>query len=239
MKRFMMSLAIGVAVLTCGTARATIIDDFSADSSDKYNVLWTSGVTPASYGRNASDQFAPQANGGATTMFVRNDGYTFNVGDTISVEVYGISQTYQTAGLVITPSLQSLAGEREYYVQNWGSGDYTLDSNANLPNYNHVSGLDLSQGPVTLTVTRTSPTSADYTYVYHKTTGGTATLAYTDSGLTAGTYYFGLGGYDSAAAGQVMDNLSYSAVPEPSLSVLMVSGMFGLLAYAWRKRRIG
>ena len=34
-----------------------------------------------------------------------------------------------------------------------------------------------------------------------------------------------------------IDNVRFSAVPEPSTFVLLGTGLFGLLAYAWRKRK--
>lgn len=39
-------------------------------------------------------------------------------------------------------------------------------------------------------------------------------------------------------AGYTFDNLSLSAVPEPSALILLGSSLLGLLAYAWRKHRI-
>lgn len=242
MKRFVMSLAMGVMVLTCGTARATVIDDFSTDSSAAYNVVasWLNpGASAASYALNANGQFAPTPNGagGATTLFLRNDGYTLNVGDTVSLEVNGASVVYQTSGLVLCPSLTDPSGELEYYAQNRsdiGAGVYGLDGPV-LNNY--VYDLSFASGPVTVTLTRTSDTTADYVYTYHTTTGGIATLSGTDDRLTAGTCYFGMACYDSAQAGPVMDNLSYTAVPEPSMLLLVGTGIVGLLAYAWRKRR--
>ena len=43
----------------------------------------------------------------------------------------------------------------------------------------------------------------------------------------------------SSTAGTVFDNvrLDYAAVPEPGTMALLSAGLFGLLAYAWRKRK--
>jgi hypothetical protein len=40
----------------------------------------------------------------------------------------------------------------------------------------------------------------------------------------------------TSTGGYVGANMGY-AVPEPSLIVLLASGMIGLLCYAWRKRK--
>ena len=111
-----------------------------------------------------------------------------------------------------------------------------MDSANNTGNI--VTNLSFANGPVTITATRTSATELDFSYQYHTTSGGTATVNRSDTGLAAGTYYFGMAGYDGGASGIVMDNLSSTAtVPEPSAIVLVVTGLIGLLAYAWRKRR--
>ena len=45
--------------------------------------------------------------------------------------------------------------------------------------------------------------------------------------------------FESKAMQLAFDNvsLSYSVVPEPSAIALLVSGLIGLAAYAWRRRR--
>lgn len=57
--------------------------------------------------------------------------------------------------------------------------------------------------------------------------------------VTAGSYDLVFTGTSSdAAAVVVLDNVSMSvAVPEPSAIILLVGGLLGLLAYAWRKRK--
>lgn len=45
-------------------------------------------------------------------------------------------------------------------------------------------------------------------------------------------------GFSSGDAGRIaFDNVRVNAVPEPGTLALLASGMFGLMAYAWRKRK--
>jgi len=72
----------------------------------------------------------------------------------------------------------------------------------------------------------------------------TATLAYVAGetvdfvGLAFRSYGDGqtVGGVPVPVYGS-LDNISYSSVPEPSTVVLLMTGLVGLLAYAWRKRK--
>jgi len=65
---------------------------------------------------------------------------------------------------------------------------------------------------------------------------------YPSSGTTSGTVnnhavkYFAFAG-DICAADFLVDNVSFTAVPEPTSMVLLAGGLLGLLACAWRKRK--
>ncbi len=58
-------------------------------------------------------------------------------------------------------------------------------------------------------------------------TGNTMTLAFLSSLTTADD----LSSY--------VDNVQIAQIPEPGTMILFIAGMFGLLAYAWRKRKLG
>ena len=52
-----------------------------------------------------------------------------------------------------------------------------------------------------------------------------------------GAYFDNGGGINGYANRTGIDSVTVTATPEPSVMALLVTGLFGLLAYAWRKRR--
>jgi hypothetical protein len=68
--------------------------------------------------------------------------------------------------------------------------------------------------------------------------GWTTLLASRTAGQTEANSYFSIGALGGqGTGGQVFDNLSVSTIPEPTSITMLVLGLFGLLAYAWRKRK--
>jgi hypothetical protein len=70
--------------------------------------------------------------------------------------------------------------------------------------------------------------TADWTYMGQKTGIGWSISAYDE--VRIGAHGGMAGGLDSIL-------LTSSAVPEPTTFALLTTGLFGLLAYAWRRRR--
>ena len=233
MRRFLCVLSL--MVLGTATVQATVIDDFSVDSSTKYNVVdaWGSPSSPAAYGRNATtQQFAQEeapGEGWTSTDFLRNDGYTFNVGSTISLDADTTIQDH-AATVAINQSLTGVLNNKWYFIQ-YEAPDMTYNTNTPL------SGFDLTyaHGLATISLTRTSDTSLSYAVGYYKADGSRAELDGTDT-IASGTYYFGMGCYGGVDGVMAMDNLSY-AVPEPGTLASLVTALLSLLCYAWRKRR--
>lgn len=248
MRSFVFSISL--VALVGSVAQATVIDDFSVDSSAKYNQVFTPGATDPWYGRNAADQFQTPASGiyGNTTLWLRNDGPMFDVGDTIGIDVVlGSGATSGFSGLVWSNlpnsfltndatnttgdvAVQRYLGENTVFFQNHGGTPFSqvIDS--------------LAGSAIKVTATRTALDKITYGVAYTNTLGVAQTLtsSVTES-VHSNVYYFGmidnqysigvLGGNNS------MDNLSHGTVPEPGTIVLVSAGMMGLLAYAWRKRK--
>jgi hypothetical protein len=229
----MVLLATGGMVVTGMTAQAMIIDDFSSDTSAKYDVLRTSGSVSASYARNGSNQFQPNNNGAeASTNWLRNDGYLFTVGTTISIDAWVATSLYYTSGLSICQSLTDGATNKSLYIQlvphpSWATEPYqTADPVMTLNGGVFFWDFDktFSYGPSTISLTRVSDTKLDCTVAYYDTTGTPQTWTGSDTSLLPGAYYFGMSSYGSQNV--IMDNLGYTPIPEPAaLGLLALGGL--------------
>jgi len=63
------------------------------------------------------------------------------------------------------------------------------------------------------------------------------TLANESWALNGFGYTMMNGTNDTGGLHYYLDNVSYTAVPEPSVLAMLAVGMVSLLAYAWRKRK--
>jgi hypothetical protein len=106
--------------------------------------------------------------------------------------------------------------------------------------WNEVGGG--ASSPVALTsptVTNTAglQTASNYTHVAWNPSDSYVSVA---TALTPVTRTFNLGNAEAPIDGlEVMGivHLRYETVPEPGTIALLATGLFGLLAYAWRKRK--
>lgn len=220
-----LSIAILCLLATSGTRAAVIIDDFSIDSSGKYNTVHISG-SQAAYGI-ADDQFAPTWSG-EHTIWLRNDGYTFDIGSSVLINVCAVPNLWQAAGLGLNRSLtvpDAEADAKQYFIQNQTGGVMKWQGKEELTD------LSFTKGPATISLTRTSGTGLDYAVHYFKTDGSAAQLTGTDT-IASGAQYFGMWAY--SCGGARWDNLAVAPVPEPAALVVLLGGVTGLMM---RRRR--
>ena len=148
---------------------------------------------------------------GSTTEWYRKDGYVWNVGDTIGLDVVAVAPlTSSVMGLVASQSHTAETNARYFYIQDVGNPSPSWNVNYGLTNVAAPADFTLSS-PATVTATRTSDTSASYDFAYASSLGGTAHLTGSIS-LSSGTYYFGMIKYGQY--GCISDNLSYT-IPQP------------------------
>jgi hypothetical protein len=76
-----------------------------------------------------------------------------------------------------------------------------------------------------------------YSYQYTATALDAGTAAVHVNFLNSLNYWAGHSANSGSPCTFGIDRVSLSAVPEPSTLMLLASGLFGLAAYAWRKRK--
>ena len=158
----------------------------------------------------------------------------------------GASGPYSYVGLCLATTTSS---QNPYRVMGVDAGGWNADveggslagssigiDGSAMPAYSTQSLLTLARG--------TGANENLVTWTFSKIGGtglsGTGNLAISGLGDSTGLY-FGTAAISMSYGPQpTWDNLTYTAAvttPEPGALVLLALGLFGLLAYAWRKRR--
>ncbi|AKJ64335.1 hypothetical protein [Kiritimatiella glycovorans] len=224
---------VGVAVLVISNyVFGGIIDDFSSDTSANYSGYISSGSSNLAMYARDNERFAPTNSFNTISHLMRNDD-TFDVGETVSIEIHGLGTEGDRAGLAFSQSLNSSVNENNIQLSYW-DGSYSLQSPAasgkdvSLSNYN----ADYSS---TLTVTRfkDQTNTNRWTLTYTTTeleqaeVEGTLWGGFKDA---TGTYYYGMVARNGTPTTQtvLMDNIS--VVPEPtSISIFVVMSLSALV----------
>ncbi|HZI33388.1 MAG TPA: PEP-CTERM sorting domain-containing protein, partial [Candidatus Binatia bacterium] len=184
-------------------------------------------------------------------VYIRNDGYSLAVGQTLRVDVVSPSQNslYSDFGIALmeTASPSSVTwssgtadgrnGLLDLYIKGqFGTIGYRASNSANTQLYSSA-GVSITGGISALTglwITRSSSTEFDVGY--STASGDTQILAMTGLDASMGT---GLGFYSDVRANTTygyLDNLRLVAVPEPSTMAVCGLGAFGLLLAVRRKK---
>lgn len=243
--------SIGVAV------QAQLIDDFSSDSSLSYTkaILLAQSADPAAvFGISSGTLQVSQASwtaGAQQDVYIRNDGWSLGVGQTLRVDVLGAvtNSLYSDFGIALMETASPTSvnwtsgtadgrnGLLDLYVKGqFGTVGYRASNSANTQQYSS-SGVGITGGLGALTglwITRASTTEFDVGY--STASGDTLLLAMTGLDATMGT---GLGFYSDVRANTTygyFDNLRIVAVPEPSTMAIFGMSAMGLLLVVRRKK---
>jgi hypothetical protein len=247
---FLLSL---VAAVPAGATIITI-DDFTSDSlhsswaqSTVLNASNTQGSVAFSTTVNDNQLTATMSgfSGTALQVVLLRDDRALGVGETLMLDlVANSSSSYKSRnGLIIAAAKGITSRQNMMYIalspyfnniEAWwfkNDGTYSSAATAALP-AGTVAGFYIARTGQHDYDLGYFTTTAPTTPVFVKTfsVSGTGNL---DPGAAIGIFT------DQRGNGNVrFDNLRMDvAVPEPSTLALLVGGLFGLLAYAWRKRR--
>jgi hypothetical protein len=251
-QKFTLTAAIALTVCTTGSVSAAIIDDFSTNQSGSYtqHTIFKENGHASLVFNTANGQFAPTSAAGTNytyDVFYRNTGEVFRAagGETASIDIVSVSSQQAVAGLGFGLSTTGNSNTFQTFIRHDGSNYFFQYQNngggADLSNTNLTAlNFDLATSPATLAVSRDAVNPALFNITV---TGGGMATPFTTS-ITPSTdfsgqdLFFGMvnyTGYGGAAAPAVQDNLSFTAVPEPSTALALLGGTASLLAM--RRRR--
>jgi hypothetical protein len=232
--------------MCAGSADAATIDDFSTNSLSSYDVFNLYG-DPLTYGI-AGGRFVPTKEPGAFnagySVFYRNTGEILGSagGDAVSIDIISIDDRNGAAGLGLGATTSSDNNIFQPFIRNAG-GTYkfqlfTNGQGENVDNDLSALGFNLAS-PATLSLVRdiTNPASFEVSI-----SGGGLQIPFTttitpSSGAFTQDLFFGMVQYtgDNSPIAAVQDNLSFTAVPEPSTGLAVLGGTASLLGM--RRRR--
>jgi hypothetical protein len=233
-----------------GSAQASVLFATSGTADPVSNGLTLFSQTVPEDGPNAALQYAGTDGLGWTMDTVSVSGhtaynrynYTIGATDLSDMGKYGWTSTVRTQVLYAPTAnwwynqftVHTASRQYELYLGADASGTPWLKGyEAGAISGDYLAGLNLAPGYHTYTMSAAagSPTSIDVQVdgIHRATFSGDTSLG------NPGLVVFGTG---SANAQQIeFTTWSLTAAPEPATLTMLVTGMIGLLAYAWRRRK--
>jgi hypothetical protein len=148
----------------------------------------------------------------------------------------GTSVSIAGAGWLVSPAVSSALVEGQTYKVSYLAALLAVNGATNPDDSILVCNTDGSQSNVAhesqLVLNEWKP----YSYQYTATAADIGHAVHVNF-LNSMNYWSGHSATSGAPCTFGIDSVSFTAVPEPSTLVLASMGLFGLLAYAWRKRK--
>lgn len=238
--------AMVLSLVLAVPANATVIDDFTSNTLDSHWVQSPvlsigSGGDPYVIDTTTNDNQLTIARGSNVNavqqeVLLRSD-FSIGVGQTLSVDLTSPMLDADSSGLYITTATGVTSRKDAIYLS-WFQGGSTVRSvYFDHAGNDYGASLGLASAPAKLLINRTD--ASTYAVGYDAGAGPVtvATWAIGGANLDPGTAIGFLADYRGAGTSS-FDNVQITnAVPEPSAMVVAVTGLIGLLAYAWRKQR--
>jgi hypothetical protein len=231
-------VATATALPAAITSTAVFVDDFSTDSSADYTLTSTFGTPTATFDVDGGTLNLPATGGAGETADVFYNTAIFEVGQTVSVEVTGLNDTYLT---VSTTTFGPNVGSNDGVRLNWmtdGKFRARRYTNGSGTTTNFNAAFDVAEpGPLTLYLYRVADNTFAAAYdngsgfTWLNTTGGAERQDFTAGDTGNGALYIGVETFGGGERN--FDNLTLS-VPEPSSTALL--GLGGLALMLRRKR---
>jgi hypothetical protein len=213
-----------LALASTGAYGQVILDNFSSGDESHYTFIPVFS-NPADGWAVTAGELHPSIDGNASATWLWNQGQKLSaIGDSVSISLAlsaGANDGFPSSiGLFLAADVDSVGVGHEISQTTFGgTWSYSVDGAGQIAPTGPT-------GPVQLTIQRTGQTVDGF--VYSTTfSGGGLPSPLTDFFIDpANSLMFGPFAYNTTGASAALDNLTFTAVPEPS----MYAAAFGLLA---------